>query len=301
MVPRVFERYREIIPDYADFLKALEEPLPAHVRVNTLKISPTDLEDLMARRGYRLEPVHGCPGAYIVHGAPSAGGTLEYALGYYHRQGLTSMLPVLVLSPEPGETLLDLCAAPGGKTTQAAERMTNRGLVVANDVTLERLGVLRATVDRLGATVVATTRYRGESFPKRVPFQRVLVDPPCSAEGTFRQRTRSLVSEEPGAIPRLARLQGRLLARALDILAPGGTLVYSTCTYAPEENEAVLDPFVRAGTVQLQPAPVALPHAPGILQWGGRDFHPDLTRAVRCYPHLVNSLGFFLARLRKRG
>lgn len=292
-----FERYKEIIPDYPGFLAALEAPPPSYLRVNTLKIGPGEFPRLMEGKGYRLRKVHGIEEAFEWGGERSPGGTLEYFLGYYHVQGLSSMWPARILAPQAGERVLDLCAAPGGKATHLAQLMGDRGVVVANDITYQRLSILRFHIDRLGTTSVLTARYRGEHFPLRVRFDRILLDPPCSAEGTFRGG-RSLGG--PETVRRLSRLQGMLLDRAIALLRPGGTLVYSTCTYAPEENELVLQRPLEQGAVELLSIQLPVAHLPGLSEWAGERLHPDLAKAVRLYPHLTNSWGFFIAHLRKR-
>lgn len=298
---QAFERYRGIIPDYEGFLDALRQPLPVSIRVNTLKIGVGAFRRLMAERGYHLTPVQGIEEAFLLHDVEAPGSTLEYFLGYYHIQGFTSMLPAKILDPQPGEVVLDLCAAPGGKATYLAQLMQNRGLVVANDVKMDRISILRSHIDRLGTTSVLVCRYAGQTFPTRMTFHRVLLDPPCSAEGTYRVGPRPPLSEDRKVIRRLSGLQRVLLHRALDVLQPHGTLVYSTCTYAPEENEAVIDEVVKHGRVELLPIPIPIPHSPGLLSWGGETFHSDLIKAVRIYPHQVNSWGFFIAHLRQRG
>lgn len=294
-----FERYRELIPDFEAFLEALSKPPATSIRVNTLKIGVEPFRALMAKRGFRLEPIPGVEEAFLLHDVEAPGSTLEYFLGYYHVQGLTSMLPPRILDPRPGETILDLCAAPGGKTIHLAQLMRGKGLIVANDAKVDRLGILRSHIDRLGATSILTCMYQGQSFPTKIPFHRVLLDPPCSAEGTHRKSGTPL-TEEPKVILRLSRLQRMLLRRALSCLLPGGILVYSTCTYAPEENEMVLDEVLEEGSVEVLDISVPFPHSPGLTSWQGNTLHPDLKKAIRIYPHQVNAGGFFIARLRKR-
>ncbi len=294
-----FERYRDIIPDFSGFLETLETPPPTHIRVNTLRVEREAFSLAMADRGHRLTPVAGIPEAFSWEGPASPGSTLEYFRGWYQVQGLTSMLPVVILDPQAGERLLDLCAAPGGKTTYLAQRTRNQALIVANDVSHRRIGILRSHTDRLGITSIVVTRYQGQNFPMRVAFDRILLDPPCSAEGTYRVRARRPLTEDPEVSRRLQRLQQMLLTHALELLRPGGTLVYSTCTYAPEENEAVLQPTVEAGRAELVPIHLPFPCAPGIETWNGQRFHPSLKWAARFYPHLINSWGFFIACLRK--
>lgn len=298
---KAFERYREIIPNYEDFWNAIAQPPPVHVRVNTLKIGREVFQQLMAERGYRIEPIPGVEEAFLFQNREAPGSTLEYLLGYYHVQGLTSMLPSKLLDPQPGETILDLCAAPGGKATHMAQLMRDRGLLVANDKSRDRIGILRSHIVRLGTTSVLTSMYHGQNFPARLRFHRILLDPPCSAEGTYRIGRRPPLSENPRVISRLSQLQRTLLDRALGLLYPGGILVYSTCTYAPEENEMVLDEVLQDGRAELLASSIALPHSPGLIYWEDRNFHPDLEKAIRIYPHQVNSWGFFIARLRRLG
>ena len=297
---QTFDRYREIIPDYEGFLSAVEQPLSVSIRANTLKIGPGPFQGLMREQGYDLEPVEGIEEAFSLHGMESPGATLEYFLGYYQVQGLTSMLPAKVLSPLPGEIILDLCAAPGGKTTHLAQLMGDRGLVVANDFKHERTHVLRSHIDRLGILSVLVCCYPGQAFPLRRKFDRVLLDPPCSAEGTYRAGLPPTRSENPKVAQHLVRVQKGLLQQGLAVLRPGGTLVYSTCTYAPEENEAVVNEALKDGEAELLPISLPFPHARGLPAWKDEIYHPDMVKAVHFYPHQINSWGFFIAHLRKR-
>jgi NOL1/NOP2/sun family putative RNA methylase len=297
---QTFNRYRDIIPDYDGFLTALEQPLPVAIRANTLKISPGPFRDFMTNQGYKLEPVRGIEEAFLLHGVEAPGATLEYFLGYYHIQGLTSMLPAKILDPRRGEIILDLCAAPGGKTTHIAQLMGDHGLVVANDFKPERTHVLRSHIDRLGILSVLVCCYHGQAFPLRRKFDRILLDPPCSAEGTYRAGLPPLLSENPKVARHLVRVQKELLRQSLAVLRPGGTLVYSTCTYAPEENEAVVNEALKDGEAELLPISLPFPHSKGLTSWNDESYQPDMVKAVRFYPHQVNSWGFFIAHLRKR-
>ena len=295
-----FERYRDIIPDYEAFRESLQGPPATFLRVNTLKIGVESFRAEMMKQGYGIEPVRGIEGAFRLDGTESPGTTLEYFLGHYQVQGLTSMLPPRILGPQPGELILDLCAAPGGKTTYLAQLMGNRGLIVANDVKAERIGILRSHLDRLGIVTVAITRYPGEAFPGGMTFQRILVDPPCSGEGTYWLGSKPPVSKDSNAAGRLRKLQRSILRRAFDLLRPGGTLVYSTCTYAPEENEAVVNGVLAEGQAELLPITLPLPHSQGLISWEEMDFSSEMLKTIRVYPHQVNSWGFFIAHLRKR-
>lgn len=298
MVP-AFARYREIVPNYSVFLESLHVPVPTHLRVNTLRIEKDKFRHAMAEKGYHVSPVHGVPEAFEWESPKTVGSSLEYFRGWYHVQGLTSMLPSLILDAQRGERVLDLCAAPGGKATYVAQLTQNKALIVANDVSHRRIGILRSHSDRLGITSMVVTRYYGQSFPMRIAFDRILLDPPCSAEGTYRVGARRPLTENLEVSRRLQRLQQMLLRHAVDLLRPGGMLVYSTCTYAPEENEAVVHPMIEEGRAELVPISIAFPYSPGIEAWNGQRFHPSVKHAARFYPHVVNSWGFFIACLRK--
>jgi NOL1/NOP2/sun family putative RNA methylase len=246
--------------------------------------------------------------------------TLEYFLGFYYIQGATSMVPAIALDPQPGDRVLDLCAAPGSKTTQVCAAMKNEGLVFANDIFIDRLKILKGHLERLGATCAVITRKAGDSFPGGLTFDRVLVDAPCSGEGTVRGPGRdplaprggggedvdgeaeaTLKTERSADMSRLYRLQRALLRRAANLCAPGGVVVYSTCTYSPHENEAVIDEVLRArDDLELEEVPCDAPSEPGISEWEGKRFKPQVRLCRRFYPHRLNSWGFFVARLRRK-
>lgn len=292
-------KYHKVIPDPAGFFEALRRSIPVYIRINTLKTGIEEARSLMTERGYDLDPVKGVDEAFRLHHPLSPGSTYEFFLGYYHVQGLTSMLPAKILDPQPGEVILDLCASPGGKATHVAQLIHNRGLVIANDTTIDRIRILRSHIDRLGATSLLVSRYDGRIFPTGSLFDRILLDAPCSAEGTYRFGSPPPLSSDPQVSRRLSGLQRQLLGRALDLLRPGGILVYSTCTYAPEENETVVNDFISKGEAEVLPIDIPLPHCKGLTSWGETNFHPDLVNTVRLYPHQVDSWGFFIAKLRK--
>ncbi|PZN13352.1 MAG: RNA methyltransferase [Bacillota bacterium] len=304
MLPTALERYRPIIDDWNAFLEYLSRPQPATLRVNRLKADPAWVRARLAERGFHLEPYDWYPDLLRVERGPhSPGQTLEHWLGYFYLQEAAAAVPVLALDPQPGERVLDLSAAPGGKTTQMAERMGDEGLIVANDADARRLGALQHNVSRLGITAVAVTRVDGRRFPLGVPFDRVLVDAPCTAEGNARRSGRARRGAKLHQIRRLASIQVSLLRRGLTLVREGGVVVYSTCTFAPEENEAVVDEVVRAagGAVVVEPLPPGLPGAPGVTAWEGRRFVPEVELCRRIYPHHLDSGGMFVARLRRVG
>jgi NOL1/NOP2/sun family putative RNA methylase len=309
----MFERYASIIPDFDGFQDALRRPRDLYFRVNSLRIDPGEFERSMKRWGHNIRPLRWFKKAYLATELARTRGTLEYFLGFYYIQGATSMIAPIALDPQPGERVLDLCAAPGSKTTQICDAMRNEGLVFANDIYIDRLKILKGHLERLGVTCAVITKKAGDSFPGGLAFRRVLVDAPCSGEGTMRG-ARETAGEEvereseaargtdrSGDLLRLYRLQRALLRRAANLCEPGGVIVYSTCTYSPLENEAVIDEVLRArDDLVLEEVPCDAPSEPGILEWEGKKFKPEVRLCRRYYPHRINSWGFFVARLRRK-
>jgi len=297
-----FERYRSFIPDFAIFQAALQEPLPTHLRVNTIKADPPDVVSFLVKRNIRLEKsIRGDETLYRAEGLESGGNLIEYFLGYIHPQALTSCLPAMALGPGKGAFVLDLCAAPGGKTAHLAQLMENTGLIIANELHPGRRIPLGHTLDRLGVTNGVITGYQAQAFPLRQKFDCVLADVPCSSEGKFRQGRGQRVYRRFGPIGEMVQTQQRIIVRGFDLLRPGGKLVYATCTYNPEENEAVVDHLLKCRDATLLPLDLDIDWEPGLRQWKGSDFDEQLAMAARFYPHRVDSVGFFLALIGRRG
>lgn len=293
------ERYREIIDDWDAFWNALHRPLPTVIRTNTLRIDPETLQRRLERKGFLLRPLPWDTSCFQVTGPISIGNTLEHWLGYFYVQEATQLFPVKALDPQPGERVLDLCAAPGGKTTQMAQYMEDQGVVVANDASPKRIQALLANVYRLGTRCVVVTECAGERFPGEGIFDRVLVDAPCSAEGVARRYPHLRGGAPPRTIQRLVVTQRRLLVRALELVRPGGRVVYSTCTFAPEENEGVVHYVLERGLAKLIAFEPPVPHARGLERFGPLTFGAELKKAVRFYPHHLDSEGGFVAVLQR--
>lgn len=299
----VFDRYRELIDDWPAFHEALRRPLPTVLWTNTLRLSPEEVAEDLRRDGHDIEPIPWWPGAFRLPAGARPGKSLAFLTGCYHIQEEVSLLPIALLDPRPGERVLDLCAAPGNKTLQAAVRMENRGSVVANDKSKHRVGVMRRNVERLGVTCIALLQADASNLPRACGlFDRVLADVPCSCEGTSRKNPEvTRLPLRPGA---RARGQAAILRKALQKCRPGGRVVYSTCTYAPEENEAVVDTVLRElepGTVDILPASIpSFRSLPGLCSWQGRDYLPELSGALRVYPHHNDTGGFFVTVLEHR-
>ncbi len=288
-------RYRSIIEDWDAFQKAAETPMPYVVRSNTLKIESSVLYRRFIEAGLDVTRYEWNGDLFELAEPP--GRRIEHWLGLYYAQEAVQTLPVMALDPQPGETALDLCAAPGGKATYIAARMQNRGTLVANEPSGRRQMSLLANVNRLGVLNTMVTAYQGENFPMQTSFDRILVDAPCSAEGTLRKAPSLRNGASSGTIARLARLQKRLILRAFDLLAKGGLLVYSTCTFAPEENEAVVAHLLQERDAEILPFSIPIEASSGLLGWQGETFPEQTKHCVRVYPHHLNSGGGFLARI----
>lgn len=301
---RAFARYRPIVGDWSRFLDALSRPLAPAIWTNTLRETPERLASHLAEFGLELEPLSWFPGAFRLPPQSKPGKHWPLLVGLYHIQEEVSMIPVRLLDPRPGERILDLCACPGNKTAQIAVAMENRGTVVANDITWGRMRALRNTIERMGILNVATTRCDGSRFPRRAgSFDRVLVDAPCSCEGTIRKN--SGITEEliAGGYRENVGLQVELLKRAFRLCRKGGRVVYSTCTFAPEENELVVGALLEevGDAAELLPAEIpGLESSPGLTRWEGRELAPALARTLRVWPHQNDTGGFFVAVIEKR-
>lgn len=301
----IFERYRDLIDDWEAFTESLHRPLPGCVWANTARITAAELERWLERLGLEPQSLSWCEGAYrLGNDAEDVGTKLPYLVGLMHTQEEVSLIPSWVLGVQPGERVLDTCAAPGGKTAHMAVQMQNRGTILANDRSFGRLRALRNVIDRLGLLNVSMLSYDAANFPRAIGrFDRVLVDVPCSCEGTTRKNVGVLEKCKTFDYVSMSRLQQAILRRALEQVRPGGTLVYSTCSYAPEENEMVLqgalDDF---GWERVEIAPIALPGfqtQAGLTHWAGKNFHPTIENAIRAWPHTNDSGGFFVALIRR--
>jgi NOL1/NOP2/sun family putative RNA methylase len=300
LTPEVyFAPFSQIIPDFAAFCSKLADPLPVHLRMNTLKAPVRETCFRLEQQNILLMKEDPFNLVYRAENMSQPGHLLEFSLGHLHSQALSSVLAAFALGPEPGEAVLDLCAAPGSKTSLLAQLMQNKGIIVANDRNPDRLIPLRANLKRLGVTNTVITRYPGQNFPRRCFFDRVLVDVPCSAEGTLRVGPNGTLRHSTRSSQKLTRLQRDLVLVAFDLLKVGGTLVYSTCTYSPGENESVVQFLLKTRPAKIQPIRMELPHSPGLQKWKETSYDPSIAHCWRIYPQQIDTVGFFMARVVK--
>lgn len=294
------ERYSRLT-DWEEFKKYSLSFLRRSIRVNTLKITVPQIKKRLPQ--WNLSPIPWCTtGFWIDHAERrDIGNTLEHHLGTIYVQEAASMIPPLILNPKPGDIVLDLCAAPGSKTTQLAQLMKNKGLIVANDYTGIRLQSLGINVQRMGATNVLLTQMYGQQF-RNFQFDKILVDAPCSGTGTIRKSPKTIRIWNEKMILFFAKQQRQLITTAFQNLKPGGTLVYSTCSLEPEENEGVVTYLLHTfPTAKLESARLkGLRHSPAIQEFQGERYHPDIQHCLRLWPQDNDTEGFFVAKIMKR-
>ncbi len=294
-----FRIYEDIIPDFASFMEIIKTPQPYWLRVNTLKIKQQELVNRLQSKGFVLERYENM-NAYKIAKMPvkHPGATMEHSLGYYYIQDLSSMAPVWVLSPIPGENILDMAAAPGSKSTMMAEMMENRGTIIANDINYNRLKSLAANIERLGITNIIVTNKDAQTA-KWGKFKKILLDAPCSGEGTFRKNPWDFRFATDKERAMLVKQQKKMVENAWNNLEDEGILVYSTCTYHPLENENVVKYAVEKLNMEVISVEVPVPHAHGVMEWKNEEFS-FYRKCVRIYPHLMDAGGMFIAVLKKR-
>lgn len=294
-------RYSPLVDDVEAFLAAASRPLPRVLWSNPLRTPVAETNRRIQAIAPAVEAVEWRPNTWRLPPEAQPGSWLMHLLGDVCVQEEAALWAGDLVGAEPGDAVLDLCAAPGGKTAQIAVAMRDSGALVANERKHGRLSRLRRTLDRLGITCAAVScgdgvRLRGlDAY-----FDRVLADVPCSCEGTTR-KTLGLREETSERFRMsIVQVQKALLRAALRMTRPGGVVVYSTCTYAPEENEAVLS-AIDPSHALIEPivAPDGLSVTPGILSWNGASFREDVVNAARIWPHHNDTGGFFVARLRR--
>lgn len=305
IIPDQFkERYGQLVDDQDAFFSSLLQQLPKSFRINPLKASPKTIEKRFKDYGIVLKQVPWYSDAFVSKNY-AIGNTLENFLGYIYIQELTSMLPPLILKTElqNAEFVLDGCAAPGSKTTQLAAFMENRGTIIANDINYNRIRALKFNIEKTGTLNAIITNLDLRFFPKREGgFDVILVDVPCSSEGTIRKNPTMLLKwlNQKKRIPGYANLQQQFIVKAFDLLKPGGCLVYSTCTIAPEENEGVVNWLLERRPAKLDQINIPeMKLTPGILEWNGEEYNPEIRKTSRIWPHHNDTDGFFLAKVRK--
>lgn len=284
MLPEAFllRMQNQLKEEYSQYLESLERPRAVALRFNPLRTSSSPLPFLK-------EPVPWEPLGYYYDPAARPGLHPYHEAGVYYLQEASAMSAVALLEPQPGEIICDLCAAPGGKSTQIAGRLMGEGMLLCNEFSSKRAKILSQNIERLGIANAVVTNETPARLAQRYPgfFDRVLVDAPCSGEGMFRKEEAAVADWSQETVEMCARRQAEILEAAALLVRPGGRLVYSTCTFAPEEDELAVEAFLRAHP-EFAPEAVSAPWFTEVAQ--GR---------FRLWPHKLLGEGHFAAVLRK--
>ena len=299
MLPALFEnRMRELLQEeYADFAASYDRPRAVGLRLNPLK---TKTPPSLAQFG--LRPVPWAENGYYYDPDTRPGLSAYHEAGLYYLQEASAMAPVGLLDVQPGMKVLDLCAAPGGKTTQLAAALDGKGLLVCNEINPKRAKILSRNIERLGVANALVLNEHPQRLEERFAgyFDRILVDAPCSGEGMFRKEEAAVTDWSPETVEMCARRQGEILESAAKMLRPGGKLVYSTCTFAPSENEGAVSRFLHSHqdfSVVQEDAPWFSPGQPGWVD----DPADGLEHTFRLWPHRLLGEGHYAAVLKKDG
>jgi NOL1/NOP2/sun family putative RNA methylase len=298
--PKFIERYSKLT-DWEEFKKYTLCFLRKSIRVNTLKKSVAEIKKRLSSN-WEIEEIPWCKeGLFIEHkeGRLDVGNTIEHALGYYYVQEAASMIPPVVLDPQPGEIVLDVCAAPGSKSSQMAQYMQNKGVLIANDVVGQRLAALGINLQRCGVSNTVVTQMKGERI-KGYSFDKVLLDAPCSGTGTIRKSIKTIKWWNPKTVVSIAGMQKKLILNSFDLLKKGGVMVYSTCSLEPEENEGVVDYLLRnREDAELMDIKLDIKRGSPILEFGKEKYDSSVKKCLRLWPQDNDTEGFFVAKLRK--
>lgn len=312
MKPELKDRFKQrmqlLLPDKQDFSKYTEIihiPPKNFIRCNTLKITPEELCARLSKKWKITQPYPEHKEIMLIDqdlGPGELGNSIEHILGYYYVQEVCSMMSVIALAPEPGELVLDLCASPGSKTTQIAAKMQNSGTLLANDLKMDRIAILATNLEKAGVTNEIVTKNDAIGLCSRLSkinmkFDKILLDAPCSGEGTLRSSQKTFLMWNEKVVKKMSRQQKKLMAFALKCLKVGGTIVYSTCTHGPEENEEIIDFALKNFPVKVETINLPLKCRSGVTEWEDEKYSAEMEKCCRIYPQDNDSEGFFVAKM----
>jgi 16S rRNA (cytosine1407-C5)-methyltransferase len=287
------------------YLEFISEKPSRYIRVNKLKTTREKLsQTLLKDYNIKTEEIKNIEYALKITEDPNLLGiAIEHIIGEYYIQGLSSMIPPLILNPSPDDIVLDLCAAPGSKTTELAEMMENRGTLISNEVQLNRLKMLVYNLDRMNIVNTGVTHTKGEWLSKHYNhhFDKVLVDAPCSGLGIIQKKGEVNDWWSLERAERLGDLQLRLLIGAIKMAKVGGEIVYSTCTLTPEENELVLNKVLEKYPVEVMEIALPVESHQAFTSYNGKQLNKQLEKARRILPWEADTDGFFIIKLKKTG
>lgn len=290
------ENYKPLIDEWEEFKETCKKPALSAIRKNRIRAG-RDFEERLEGWFDDVEKSGWNPEVFRLRGEKTPGKSVMHWLGEYYVQEESASLPVEALNPQEGEKILDMCAAPGGKTTQIASKIENKGSIVANDDSSQRLKSLHANVYRTGSASVSVTNYDGRRIPENQKFDRILLDAPCTGEGD--RARRNFMPAETHEKENLSELQKQLGEKAETLLKPGGTMVYSTCTINPQENEEVVEHLLENTGLELERIDLEADHARGVEGFEDKQYSREISKTVRIYPHHLESGVIYVAKFVK--
>jgi len=302
------ERMRSLLQeekDFKNFSEIIHKQPRNFIRCNTIKISPEELMIRLRKKWEVKQPFQNNPEIILINQnllPGELGNSLEHFLGYYYVQEISSMMSAIALDPKQNDLILDLCASPGSKTTQISAIMQNTGTIIANDFKIQRIKILSSNLEKCGVTNTIITRMDAIALCSKlarenIKFDRILLDVPCSGEGILRSSPKTFITWNEKVINNLSRQQKKFIANAIKLLKKGGTLIYSTCTHAPEENESVINFALQNFPVEIKSINLPLKCRQGTTIWKSESFNTEVKKACRIYPQDNDSEGFFIAKL----
>ncbi len=302
---KIREKYKDMFNsenELEEFLESLKRKLMPSIRINTIKIKKEIVIRRLREREISIKKIPWVDYGFWID-VEKVGNLIEHSLGYIYAQGPASMIPPLVLNPKKDDLVLDLTAAPGSKTSQIAQIMNNEGIIFANDISADRVNFMISNLQRLGVKNVVVTRINGRFYHNRIKikFDKVLLDAPCSGEGHIPKDFSILNSWGEKICIGFSKLQISLINAAFNCLKEGGILVYSTCTFDPRENELVISWLLeKYENAKLERIKIdGLKYCKGLEEWKKYKFNSEVKKAIRIYPHLNNTEGFFIAKIKK--
>ncbi len=285
--------------EFNTYLESYKKPRFYGVRVNTLKIS---VDEFLKISPFHLEPVPWTTDGFYYKEGDNPGRHPYYYAGLYYIQEPSAMLPGAVIGVKPGDKVLDLCAAPGGKSVQMAAQLKGQGLLVANDINTDRVKALVKNIELCGIRNAIVLNESPEKLAGNFEgfFDKIMVDAPCSGEGMFRKDEDAVKSWEKFKCEKCSCMQWDILGQVDKMLKPGGVILYSTCTFSPEEDELMIERFMdeHEGAYELLEIPKTGGIEGGRKEWAGGRY--DFSKAARLWPHKLNGEGHFAALIRKR-
>ena len=299
----MIERYIDFLGlnQTIELLNANERPLTPSIRINTLKVSIEALKERLEKKSFKLAPIELIHYGFNILNQPQNLGSLhEFLQGYYYLQNVASMFPAHILNPKPDDIVIDMCAAPGSKATQLAQIMDNKGSLILIDKYKNRIPALEINLRRMGILNSIVLNYDSINLKRlNIRADKILLDVPCTGEGLIRQDKSRKLSKTMNDINKMASIQKKLLKAGLSVLNHGGKLVYSTCSIAPEEDELVVNSVLQ-NNPQCKIENLKFQYGlNGFTKIYGKNLMKDLSKSQRFFPHIHNTIGFYICLIKK--